>query len=261
MQIAVLGSGSKGNSILVTDDQKSQIVMIDCGLSYKETLKRCEDLGVNIEAITDVLITHEHSDHIKSMSKLVANISGNCYISRGTYSAFTEKLKSKPRFDENKIQIIANNSVIKFANFEAEAIAVPHDSAEPLQFIFSNKTKKIGILTDLGHISRNVADKYKNCQHLYLEFNHDKNLLFAGSYPDFLKQRVAGDYGHLNNTQAFNFLEYLHNICNIKNLFIAHISENNNSIALIEEKLATLEVKIPNIIFCKQNQILNWTKL
>jgi len=121
-------------------------------------------------------------------------------------------------------------------SIQVEPVVVPHDAREPCQFIFSEESSRVGVLTDLGHISAHVRDRYHDCDLLMLECNYDKEMLASGPYPVALKRRVAGDFGHLSNEQAAELVGTL-NLPRLQNLVISHVSEKNNQPALAKSAL------------------------
>ena len=144
------------------------------------------------------------------------------------------------------------------AEIDVRTIAVPHDAAEPCQFRLSAGGRCLGVLTDLGCITPHVVSSYQGCHSLLLEFNHDLDMLMAGAYPPQLKNRVSGDWGHLNNGQAADFLRQLECTGELKNLVVAHISEKNNSRDRAEQALAAVLVSTEQVTWAQQQEGFDW---
>ncbi|MEH6588843.1 MAG: MBL fold metallo-hydrolase [Halioglobus sp.] len=251
MRFASLGSGSKGNSTLVEAD--GALVMIDCGFSVRETLKRLDRLGVEPDSIDGILVTHEHSDHCSGVAALSRKFEIPVYLTHGTYgSGRCEKAFSYQLFNcHDRFQIGA---------LEIQPVAVPHDAREPCQYRLGHDGVSLGVLTDLGSITPHVVSSFHGCDALVLEFNHDLDMLYAGSYPQHLKRRVGGDWGHLNNRQAAQLLEAVAGD-NLRQLVIAHISENNNTRAMAEQALASVWSEKQQPIWAAQATGFDWLTL
>lgn len=219
MRFASLGSGSRGNATLIESGQTC--VLLDCGFTLKETVRRLARIGKEPDQLDAILVTHEHSDHISGVGPLARKYGIPVYMTSGTWQ------QNKVGKIEYLEQISSHdNFVIK--GLQVQPIPVPHDAREPCQFILDDGADKLGILTDLGSITPFVRQSYTNLDGLLLECNHDVELLAQGPYPYRLQQRISGDYGHLNNQQAAQLLTEIQ-IGNLQHLVISHISEQNNS--------------------------------
>ncbi|MEM8659920.1 MAG: MBL fold metallo-hydrolase, partial [Pseudomonadota bacterium] len=230
MRFASLGSGSKGNSTLVAAGDT--IVMVDCGFSLRETRKRLAKLAVQPEQLDAILVTHEHSDHCTGVAALSREYAIPVFLSHGTAGS--------GRCDGcHELQAFNSEESFVIGEIQVQSVPVPHDAAEPCQFVLRWQNQQLGILTDLGCVTPHVVDSFSDCDSLLLEFNHDIAMLYSGPYPEALKRRVGGDWGHLNNDQAAHLLGALGGTP-AGHLVIAHISENNNTKALAEKALATV---------------------
>lgn len=248
MQIASLGSGSKGNGTLVNLGDTT--VLIDCGFSLKQFKLRLERLALSPEDIDAVLVTHEHSDHSGGVARLASSYKLPIWSTRGT---------ARCAFDEDfTYHDLRGGQQITIGSLEILPVTVPHDAGEPVQFIFmdSDNGKKLGILTDAGHITSHIADAYKELDGLLLEFNYDEVMLEQGPYPFFLKQRVGGDLGHLSNTQSMSLLRQIDKT-RLNCLIAGHISENNNCRNLVAEQLGKLE-GLPEPVLADQETGFGW---
>jgi phosphoribosyl 1,2-cyclic phosphodiesterase len=145
-------------------------------------------------------------------------------------------------------------------NVHVLPIPVPHDANEPVQYIFSYDQYRLGILTDVGNITPYIVEQYNNCSGLLVEANHDIELLQAGAYPKFLKDRVAGQWGHLNNHQTASLLSAIDQQ-SIQKLVIGHISESNNNSARVKQAIEDVFPRSEKIIYANQNEGFDWVYL
>ena len=228
MRIASLGSGSKGNATLV--DTGETLILIDCGLARKEIEDRLSGRGLTATSIDAILVTHEHGDHCRGVVALSKAYDLPVFLTAGTASS--AKLDGLGRG-----VIIRPGDRFDVGDCHIAAEPVPHDAREPVQFCLWSGALKLGILTDLGSITPHVVRAFSGCDALVLEFNHDPIMLAEGPYPRSVKTRVGGDYGHLANAQARAFLDSA-DTSKLKMLFVAHISQQNNSPDLADAALA-----------------------
>ena len=230
VRFASLGSGSKGNATLI--DNGCTCVVIDLGFTIKEAVRRLSRLGLMPQDVDAILVTHEHADHIHGVAGFARKFGTPVYLTPGTYQK--KKMGELPVL--NKINCHGSFEVGSLA---ITPVAVPHDAKEPCQFLVTSNNITVGVLTDLGHITPHVRERYHECDALLLECNHDLEMLQDGPYPYQLKQRVGGDYGHLNNVQAAELLDTL-NLERLRHLVISHISGENNLPDLARDALQPL---------------------
>jgi phosphoribosyl 1,2-cyclic phosphodiesterase len=230
VRFASLGSGSKGNGTIVADD--STCLLVDLGFSVKETVFRLSRLDLAPQDIDAILVTHEHADHIHGVAGFARKFDTPVYLTHGTYQR--DKMGVLP-----SLNTVNGHSDFQIGSFSVTPVIVPHDAREPCQYLLQSGTHTVGILTDLGHITPHVVDQYRECDALLLECNHDVEMLANGSYPWPLKQRVGGDYGHLNNQQAAQLLAEV-NLTRLNHLVISHVSEQNNHPELAQKAIIPL---------------------
>ena len=223
MRFASLGSGSKGNGMLV--EQGSTCVLIDCGFSLRSVEQRLARLGKSLDDLSAVIVTHEHSDHIRGVSVLARRTRLPVYMTPGTAGHYHDKDR-----DDEIPGLCYFNSHQTFAidELEIQPFPVPHDAREPSQLVFSDGRHKLGLLTDTGHITRHIESMLDGCDALMLECNYDTAMLQAGPYPESLKRRVGGEQGHLSNDQAASLLAGL-DCSRLQHIVAAHVSEKNNT--------------------------------
>lgn len=253
MEIAVVGSGSKGNCSLIRSG--SNILMVDCGFSLKETEQRLLQLGLNGSDISALLITHEHSDHIGGVKRFATKFNTPLYMTHGT----------KQYFDKREIDLsgqlteISLEQVFSLEDIKVTPVPVPHDAKEPCQYVFEGHGIKLGLLSDIGHISQTVRKAYSDCDALFIECNHDREMLADGPYPQKLKGRVRGDWGHLSNCQTVEFLARIQT--GLRHLLIGHISETNNSQDSVKAALAALTDLSCAPVLAPQHDVQQWVSL
>lgn len=251
MEFAVLGSGSKGNCSLVRFNDA--LLMIDCGFSIKETEMRMAKLNVKPAQISAILVTHEHSDHIAGVAKFAKKHQKPIYLTHGTRQYFEHKAISLAGLDVVEIDLEA---AFVIGDIQISPVPVPHDAKEPCQFIFDTAQTSLGMLSDLGHVSELVAKAYQRCTCLYIEFNHCHDMLANGPYTEMLKRRVGGRWGHLSNHQARDYVESLRG-GPLKHVVIGHISEKNNSDAVVTKEIESLDF-LESISLSAQRSVQPW---
>jgi len=218
-----LSSGSSGNCYYLGNEFHG--ILIDAGISGTAIRKTMKKLGISMQTIMGVLITHNHTDHIKGLYQLTAK----SYLPAFTSSKIWKSILSPiNNISTDCIREIALQQKFHLAGFEIEAFPVFHDAPETIGFHISAGDKKITIVTDLGHICQTAAPYIKAANLLVIESNYDEEMLVNGNYPQYLKTRIQSDNGHLGNhqTSAFiadNFTDNLSHIC------LAHLSKNNNT--------------------------------
>jgi len=231
LRFSSLGSGSEGNALLVAVGRTH--VLMDCGFGLRDTLARLARLGVSPEQLSGIVVTHEHSDHISGVARLARKFNLPVWLTHGT-------LRSKPAAfaDVADINEIAPHLAFSIGDIEILPYPVPHDAAEPVQFVFSDGTFRLGVLTDAGHGTAHIERMLSGCHALVLECNHDTEMLMNGDYPYSLKQRVGGRFGHLNNKESGDILSKL-DVSNLQHLIAAHLSRKNNAPELAVSALST----------------------
>ena len=229
MKFSSLGSGSKGNALLIAIGQTH--VLMDCGFGLKESIARLARLGVMPEQLDGIVVTHEHGDHIGGVARLARKFDLPVWITHGT-------LRSQQKMFSNVSQIneIAPQHVFSIGDIEITPYPVPHDAVEPVQYVFSDGARKLGVLTDTGCGTPHIEEMLSGCHALVLECNHDIDMLMSSAYPYSLKQRVSGRYGHLSNQEAADILSKL-NVDKLQHLIAAHLSQENNTPQLAVQAL------------------------
>jgi phosphoribosyl 1,2-cyclic phosphodiesterase len=224
--VASINSGSNGNCYYVGNSNEA--VLIDAGISCRETEKRMARIGLNMRKVKAIFISHEHSDHIRGVEVLSKKYQLPVYITERTYKGCSLKLASSSRLEFKAYESVrvGDLSVTAFPKF--------HDAADPHSFIVEQGNICVGVLTDIGSVCEHVITNFKKCNAVFLEANYDEKMLQEGSYPYHLKQRIRSSHGHLSNDQALELFSG-HKSENMSHVFLSHLSRDNNSPQLVEQ--------------------------
>jgi phosphoribosyl 1,2-cyclic phosphodiesterase len=215
----LLGSGSSGNTTLVSDGTTH--ILVDIGLSGRETARRLREYGLAPEKISAIVVSHEHGDHCRGVGPFVKSLDIPVFMTRSALDGSGMKL------DSRKHQAIRSGERFDVYGFVFTSFSVPHDAIDPLGFSIEKDGIKIAIVLDLGYVSNLVHERLKGCDAIVLESNHDVQMLKVGPYPWALKQRVMSRRGHLSNDSV---AKYLSNDFdgNARYVVLAHLSKKNN---------------------------------
>jgi len=229
IRFSSLGSGSAGNALLV--ESGATCLMIDCGFGLRETVSRLQRAGRQPADLAGILVTHEHGDHLGGVFRLARKYALPVWMTHGTWSASRE---TDAGLD---LRIIDSHRSLSVGELEVQPFPVPHDAREPVQFVFADSRHRLGVLTDIGEITPHVRAMLSGCDALVLECNHDAGMLAESTYPASLKRRIAGRYGHLENSVAADLLSQI-DCSKLQHLVAAHLSERNNLPSLAVAALA-----------------------
>lgn len=218
--VTVLGSGSKGNAAVIASGHTR--LLIDCGFSRREMLRRLQVCGLEAESLDAILITHEHSDHVGGLPRVARGISAPVFINEGTRAAMGAAGDGLER-----VECFATGAAFTVGDIEVDPFTIPHDAADPVGFAFRAEGVRVAYVTDLGYLAANVQDRLRGADCVVIESNHDLEMLKAGGYPWELKQRVLSRVGHLSNDCLGAYLAGGFDGA-AAHLVLAHLSENNN---------------------------------
>jgi phosphoribosyl 1,2-cyclic phosphodiesterase len=220
----LLASGSRGNSAIIEADNCR--LLIDAGLSGKETERRLASIDMAAEDLDAILVTHEHHDHVGGVGPLARRYQLPVYLDYQTHAAL-------PKLGQiEDLHCFSAGDSFSFKDLRISSFSTTHDAVNPVGYAIESSEGKVGFATDLGIATRLVAENLKHCRVLILEANHDEQMLLNGPYPWNLKQRIRSRHGHLSNLETGRLLEEL---CweGLDALFLAHLSEENNSPKLV----------------------------
>lgn len=229
MQLHILASGSTGNSVLI--ELGGRKILIDAGISARRIERGLAEVGIQVSDLDGLLITHEHSDHIKGIQVLVKRHHLPVYARPATWEAISGQDKIPPEC-RRELGECLDIGAVKIVPF-----SISHDAADPVGFCFHYKNMKWVIATDLGVITRSVAEALAYADVAILEANHDLEMLQTGPYPSFLKQRIKGKHGHLSNHDAGQILAHIPRQ-RAMDVFLAHLSQQNNLPHLAERTVS-----------------------
>ncbi|MCK9277697.1 MAG: MBL fold metallo-hydrolase [Methanoculleus sp.] len=221
MELTVLASGSKGNCSYLRGERGA--LLVDAGLSARETLRRLSNAGADASVIEGILVTHEHIDHIRGVDVLARKLGVPIYATGGTLEAFNEKCGPMPA----EVRRCRYGEPFCVGDFSIEPFASSHDAREPCGFSVTESDLRIGCCTDTGTITASMFDRLASCDAILLESNHCPDMLETGPYPAYLKSRIRSKRGHLSNPDAARCLQRLAD--QIHMAMLAHVSEINNT--------------------------------
>lgn len=217
-----LASGSSGNCHLINDGENS--ILIDAGLSGVRIENKLKEIDIDPKSLIAILVSHEHSDHICGVGVLSRRYNIPIYANKGTWDGMDTKI-GEIREDNTKYFNSAGEFNIK--DFNIRPYDISHDANEPVGFSIEKDNIKISIVTDLGHIDKNIIEQVGDSDLVVLESNHDEEMLKVGRYSYYLKRRILSDVGHLSNEAAGNAIIDLVEK-NVRSILLAHLSRENN---------------------------------
>ena len=222
LQFCSLYSGSTGNSLFVQSDTTK--ILVDAGVSAKKITEALNSISVDIDSIDAILVTHEHIDHVKSLSTLSTKYNIPVFATSGTWDAMPEN-KSKISLQNQKSFKLVDK--FEIGDIKISPFSIPHDAADPCGFNLLCNDKKISIATDIGHMTKDIIHKLEDSSLLMLESNYDPEVLKCGSYPYRLKTRILGPTGHLANSTAGKTISLLLE-SGLNTAILGHLSKENN---------------------------------
>jgi len=223
MKYCSLTSGSSGNSQFIAS--KEARILLDAGVTGKYIKEAMEAIGENPGNLDGILVTHEHSDHIKGVGVLMRRYDLPLYVHEDTWKGMKAQMG---KINTEKVNFIDGNRPFEIKDISIQPFQVDHDAVHPLGFSFRNEGVAISVATDLGHMTEDILRVVENSDLLMLESNHDVEMLKVGRYPWFLKQRILGDSGHLSNESAGNALVKMFERGSPGCVLLGHLSHENN---------------------------------
>ena len=228
MQICVLNSGSSGNCLFLSSGGTS--ILVDAGITYINIRKRLEAIGHSPAELSAVLVTHEHTDHCIALPMLCQKNPGltlyaNYETSRGVEDVLRKQIKPDCPLRWANFE---TGDTFEVGAFTVESFGIQHDTADPVAFVISDGSKRIGVATDFGYVTEVVKRHLSGCDALVIETNHDVDMLMESDRSWVLKQRIVGRNGHLSNEQAAELLAYAYSD-RLRVVFPAHVSGDCNT--------------------------------
>ncbi len=239
MKFCILSSGSSGNCFYIESDDTA--ILIDIGLSYKTLIRNLSIIKRNISNIKALFITHEHSDHIKGLRSFIKTAGIPVFINS----------KSKLYLDIalNEHEELLSGKTVDLDGISIMPVSISHDAANTFGFKVTDKKSSLFLASDIGSIDENIVEQARGAHAIAIESNHDIDMLKKSEYPQYLKKRISGRFGHLSNDSAADFIERSATD-STKNVFFLHLSQNNNSPGLIEQIIESrLSGKFPDTAF------------
>jgi phosphoribosyl 1,2-cyclic phosphodiesterase len=235
--VTSLNSGSNGNCYYIGN--QAQAILVDVGISCKEVEKRMKRLGLTIQKVKAIFISHEHSDHIRGLCTLVKKYQLPVFITPKTM------LRCGFAIDEKLVNNFEPHSPVAIGDLLITGFPKLHDATDPYSFVIECGKIKVGVFTDIGATCSQLVKYFKQCHAAFLEANYDDVMLDSGTYPYHLKKRIRGGFGHLSNSQALDLFK-VHRPKFMSHLFLSHLSKNNNCPDLVRKVFAAHaeEVKI-----------------
>lgn len=245
-----LASGSKGNCLYFSSGQTK--ILIDAGLSAKATRERLSQINVDLADIDAILVTHEHTDHILGLKVLALKMGIPVFANAETAKGIVEYLHDCPKF-----KIFTTGETFEFGDLEIHPFTIQHDTLDPVAFTIRTAGLKVGICADLGFVTTLVQHQLQRCDYLYIEANHEPEMVHASARPMVYKQRVLGRTGHLSNEACGQLLSHVHHP-ELKHVHLAHLSSECNTpetaIGVVSRVLAEKQL-IANISIAHQELV------
>ena len=227
VSVSMLASGSRGNCAIVATSRSR--ILVDAGISCRETFKRMKALGDDPQSISAILITHEHSDHVYGLATLSKKLRAPIFMTGATHQVWARALRDETgeRLQLERLERFESGHRFQIGDIEVKPFTIPHDAVDPVGFTFRGEGIKVGIATDLGYLPVSVRDHLRGSDVLVMESNHDLEMLRGGPYPWSVKQRVMSRVGHLSNEALADFFtnDYDNSAAFV---VLAHLSEQNN---------------------------------
>ena len=217
--LSVLASGSKANAVLISEGKFR--ILIDAGLGIRMMTASLNEIGVRVSDLSAILITHEHTDHVRGLAKLLDRARTPLYASAETLEAVDYIIPARVR------TTAMDGDAVELGPFAVQGIPVPHDAAGPLAYHLQIGAHRITVATDLGEVPSALSKALAQSTTLVFESNHDEKMLRGGSYPEFLKDRILSEFGHLSNRQCAEALSECQGN-GLKTVVLAHLSDENN---------------------------------
>ncbi|WP_344822208.1 MBL fold metallo-hydrolase [Rurimicrobium arvi] len=226
LHIAAINSGSNGNCYYIGTQHEA--ILVDAGISCKETERRIDALGLSFSLVKAIWVTHEHIDHIRGLEQLSRKYDLPVFLTNGTLA----RMRQRP--ETRNLHLIEANSRTCFGEFTIDTFSKYHDAGDPFSVVVESKGIRVGVFTDLGRVCESLKQHFSGCHAAFLEANYDGEMLEKGRYPYHLKHRIRGGNGHLSNTEALALVKE-HKPAYMSHLILAHLSAENNCPQIVQQ--------------------------
>lgn len=231
------GSGSSGNCYLLKSDNTT--IMLDSGVGVRTLKKYFHDYGLSLADVRAVLVTHDHADHVKSVGVVSNTVGIPVYATSKVHAGIQKNYCVRKKVSQENIKTIEKEETFQVGDFSVTAFDVPHDSNDNVGYRIEYAGIVFSLMTDVGHITDTLRDNISNSNYLVMESNHDTSMLANGPYPCYLKQRISGGTGHLDNVTCANTLCECYTPA-LKHVWLCHLSEENNHPELVRKTMETV---------------------
>ncbi len=245
LYIASINSGSNGNCYYVGNDNEA--VLVDAGLSCRETERRMARIGLSMKHVKALFISHEHTDHIRGVQTIANKHRVPVYITPATLQ------HSRIKIANDLIMPFSPYEPVQIGGLSVSAFPKQHDAIDPFSFIIRGNGVNVGVFTDIGTICEHLTDGFKECHAAFLEANYDEIMLEEGNYPIHLKRRIRGGKGHLSNREALE-LFMAHRPEYMSHLLLSHLSKNNNRPELVSELFSPYAGEMNIVVASRYNE-------
>lgn len=219
------GSGSSGNcSLLYTDDE---MLILDAGVGVRVLKKHLKSYGLSIREALGILITHDHADHVRSVGCLSHDYALPVYTTVGAHEGITKNWSVRKKIEPELVKVIEKGTSFKLGQFDITPFGIPHDSTDNVGYRIVYNGIVFVLMTDIGHLTDEMKSYISEANYLVIEADYERQMLESGPYPQHLKTRIAGPYGHQSNTECAEAL-YKYATPNLRHVWLCHLSDENN---------------------------------
>ncbi|MBP5257925.1 MAG: MBL fold metallo-hydrolase [Prevotella sp.] len=225
LKLLSLGSGSCGNSYLLYTSTDG--LLIDAGISCRRIRKALSDYGLSIHYVRNIIITHDHADHIQHVGMLSEKLNVPVFTTSAIHNGIDKNICVKRKIPESNKKFLHKGEAMLVGEFEVTPFTVPHDSTDCVGYIIKCQDTNLVIMTDVGHVTDEMCDILHTAENLIIESNYDQEMLAQSRYPEYLRKRIYGDRGHLCNTECAQTVASCYGT-GLRNVWLCHLSEENN---------------------------------
>ena len=228
------GSGSSGNCYFLYTENEG--LLIDAGVGVRTIKKYFREYGLKLSQINNILITHDHADHVKAVGALSIETGAKVWSTKPVHIGIMKNFCVRKKVPEDNISIIETGSTFSIGSFTIQSCHVPHDSMDNNGYLIKYENVSLGLITDIGSVTQDIANIVANANYLVIEANHDINLLLSGKYPQRLKERILSSHGHLSNKDCGQLLA-TYGTADLRRVWLCHLSEENNHPVLAQKTI------------------------